>query len=455
MKFVTLKSFDKKKILISTLIVTSLILVVTIFVSHAEFTSTDHVTIVDGVINYTPYDFKIMAMYIENSTSYEETDIMPSSGYVINETMSYCYKTNPNEKIIDKVYTNSDGEHIIKDLEKNTKCILYFDSLSKKAYNTLVKLNPELKSNGDTAHFTDTSTNLNENGIYEAEDDDGISYYFRGSVENNYVKFGKDKSNADIWWRIIRINGDGSIRMMYAGTSTNGIAPAKTDPSTNITVDGNTTFTYAINGEYANNKYVGYQYKDGELHGKYIKPGNGEKSNVAIQLETWFQENLLDEFQLNNSKIDKNAGFCADRTVISGTGIENTVTIYSANERTYRTFKPSLKCQNEDLFTSIESPKGTRSLTYPIGLSTVDEQIFAGISSKDNETNYYLYNGFWYWTMTPAKFMDNHACVYNLRAGEIWEEWIDSTDNLRPVINLVSGSLTKGTGTVSDPFIIE
>ncbi len=137
MKFVTLKSFDKKKLLIPTLIITSLILVVTLFVSHAEFTSTDHVTIVDGVINYTPYDFKVMAMYIQqnscidtnNKNCYQEVEAMPSKGYTINETKSYCFINNENEKITGKVYTNSDGEHIIKDLEKRSKCIIYFDAI--------------------------------------------------------------------------------------------------------------------------------------------------------------------------------------------------------------------------------------------------------------------------------------------------------------------------------------
>ncbi len=213
MKFVTLKSFDKKKLLIPTLIITSLILVITIFVSHAEFTSTDHVTIVDGIINYTPYDFKMMAMYEQkdectdtnDDTCYKEVEAMPSKGYTINETKSYCFINNENEKIYGKVYTNSDGEHIIKDLEKNTKCVIYFDILSKKTFNQLLALNSELKTNGNTTHFNGTSCidetcTYQENGIYEAEDENGTtSYYFRGTVENNYVKFGKDKSNADIW----------------------------------------------------------------------------------------------------------------------------------------------------------------------------------------------------------------------------------------------------------------
>ena len=47
-----------------------------------------------------------------------------------------------------------------------------------------------------------------------APDAYGTSYYYRGNVTNNYVKF------ADKYWRIIRINGDGTVRVIYDGTST-------------------------------------------------------------------------------------------------------------------------------------------------------------------------------------------------------------------------------------------
>ena len=53
-----------------------------------------------------------------------------------------------------------------------------------------------------------------DTGIFKMDDDYGNSLYFRGNVQNNYVKFGKNASNQDMYWRIIRINGDGSLRMI-------------------------------------------------------------------------------------------------------------------------------------------------------------------------------------------------------------------------------------------------
>ena len=52
-----------------------------------------------------------------------------------------------------------------------------------------------------------------ETGMYSIEDDLGTSYYYRGAVEGNIVKFG------DFYWKITRINGDGTIRMIFYGTS--------------------------------------------------------------------------------------------------------------------------------------------------------------------------------------------------------------------------------------------
>lgn len=50
-----------------------------------------------------------------------------------------------------------------------------------------------------------------EDGLFESEDDDGATYYFRGEVENNYVQF------AGLSWRIVRINGNGTVKLVLDG----------------------------------------------------------------------------------------------------------------------------------------------------------------------------------------------------------------------------------------------
>lgn len=115
-----------------------------------------------------------------------------------------------------------------------------------------------IKAKGKPDFSTVATTN---EGMYAAEDDLGTSYYFRGAVDNNWVKFGKDSSGNDIYWRIIRINGDGSIRMVYTGTT----APTE---STKVIMTGEGTGIgrSAFNSSSNSSEYVGYMYTVGQQH---------------------------------------------------------------------------------------------------------------------------------------------------------------------------------------------
>ncbi len=103
-----------------------------------------------------------------------------------------------------------------------------------------------IKAKG-TPDFSQVATT--DEGLYMAEDDEGESYYYRGAVKNNYVSF------AGFIWRIIRRNGDGSVRMIYSGKST-------ADTGDAVTI-GNSQF----NRKYWDPTYVGYKYnEDFSLH---------------------------------------------------------------------------------------------------------------------------------------------------------------------------------------------
>ncbi len=73
----------------------------------------------------------------------------------------------------------------------------------------------------DIYTYQPSSSSSANNGIYMLPDDYGSSYYYRGIVTNNFVKFGQNSSNQDLYWRIVRVNGDNSIRLIYNGTNTN------------------------------------------------------------------------------------------------------------------------------------------------------------------------------------------------------------------------------------------
>ena len=103
----------------------------------------------------------------------------------------------------------------------------------------------------DVTTYKIASTLRSEQGLYAVEDDYGTSYIYRGDVENNNVYFG------GFYWKIIRMNGDGSIRLIYSGTTP--------DATGNATSINNTTYSY--NSHYQDPTYVGFMYgKDFSLH---------------------------------------------------------------------------------------------------------------------------------------------------------------------------------------------
>ncbi len=296
-------------------------------------------------------------------------------------------------------------------------------------------------------------------GVYKTQDNDGVSYYYRGDVENNYLKF------AGFWWRIIRINGDGTIRIIYDGTEYHANGASTSD---SIAV-ASTKFNLSKD----DNAYVGFMYGTEGSTTYETTHTNTNKSTIMTALETWYINNLANYA----NKIDINAGFCGARsrstskTEINNTGgIGTTTTYYGAYVRLIENKTPNLGCTNSnDLYTTKGATRGNKAMDKPIGLITADEMVMAGaVVDKTNES-YYLYNSKRYWTMTPGRY-NNHADVissdcydthYN-RLGSFGFALatggsVSSTtggNNARPVINLRADVELTGSGTGEDPFIV-
>ena len=115
-------------------------------------------------------------------------------------------KTFNSQIVIDgqSIYTSTNNDPALDTL---TNLGLSVDTEHTPDFTT-VSGNSGIKKN-DSDETLATGLGDNTNGIYKSEDDLGNSYYFRGNVTNNYVYFAKN------WWQIIRINGDGTIRMIY------------------------------------------------------------------------------------------------------------------------------------------------------------------------------------------------------------------------------------------------
>ena len=246
------------------------------------------------------------------------------------------------------------------------------------------------------------------------------TYYYTGNP-NNWVQFG------GFWWRIIRINGDGTIRMIYQGTSAN-----ETGTGTQIQ-------TSAFNSSYNNKTYVGLVYNTSSQH------GYGTNSTIMNTLNTWYNNNLA---SYEAEYIDTGTGFCSDRNMASGYNWSSSTVYYAPYDR--RDGTGTLQCNSEDILS-----KDNGKLQNPIGLVTMDEALLTGIKYSTTNPGSYLYTGQTYWAMSPYYFDSTNGrarvfCVHS--SGSVHYNYVHGTSGVRPVINLKSAIAISGSGSTSDPF---
>ena len=315
-------------------------------------------------------------------------------------------------------------------------------------------------SNGVRTAFDDPATT--DEGVFEMEDDYGTSYYYRGAVENNYVKF------AGFYWRIIRVNGDGSLRIIYDGAQAyaNG-----TDNEDRFIKTGQ-----AYNTNYNDAKYVGWMYGPVGTTASTSKEEaqtNTVNSTIKGIVDEWYKTNIE---EVGYGDVISDTLFCNDRSTPgkeitgwandTGLGYGTNYTGYGATARTRvwnnKESAPTFKClQKNDAFTVNDTNKGNGALTYPVGLITADEIVAAGSGKyKTTNTNYYLYRGssYWYWSISPCNFYSDYAGVFIVRtSGNLINSSVYTAGGAAaPVINLSAKYVRtlRGTGTMTDPYQI-
>ena len=96
---------------------------------------------------------------------------------------------------------------------------------------------------------------------------------------------------------------------------------------------------------------------------------------------------------------------------------------------------------------------GNAAFSYPIGLLTADELMFAGLTTSTNNYNNYLINDglrdLRFVTMTPLSEQE----LYMVNEGKISSTSV--SEYLRPSIALKGDVSVSGSGTSSDPYIVE
>ncbi len=305
-----------------------------------------------------------------------------------------------------------------------------------------------------------------DEGLYALEDDYGTSYYFRGAVNNNYIKYGKNKDGQDMYWRIVRINGDGSLRIIYDGTQ--AYANGTADDARYAKVG------QVWNTQYNDAKYVGYMFGGAQGEASTSKEGaqaNDTNSEVKMAVENWYKENIVDTGYGNNV-VD--AIFCNDRSTPgqeatewpndTGLGYGKNDTAYGATVRTGAwnsatvAPQPKFTCNvRNDAFTENENEKGNGKSTYPVGLITADEIMAAGGKYGKNNNQYYLYksSNYYGWSLSPYLCLSNAFVFIIYTSGSLGITNTGHTSGaIAPVINLSAeyvNTLT-GDGTMTNPY---
>ena len=303
-----------------------------------------------------------------------------------------------------------------------------------------------------------SNKNTTEALLASTVDDYGTSYYFRGAVKNNYVEF------ANKCWRIVRITGDGSVKLILHNDNTAGAANpcSSANNSTNAAFArySGTTYTSAFNTDYNDNTYIGFMYGQAGASDYATTHANTNKSTILTNLESWYTNNLASY----ESKLADTI-WCNDKSTVSGgPGYGTNSTDFAAYNRLTSAKQPTLICPNDNnggklsKFTVSDTTNGNGNLTYKIGLLTADEISFAGsIAYTYNRSTYLQENTGtnWWWSLSPNGFVGSNAYVWGVDSGSLGGRNVRSNDGLRPVISLISSTtISGGTGTSEDPYVV-
>ena len=296
--------------------------------------------------------------------------------------------------------------------------------------------------------------------LASAEDDYGTSYYFRGAVTNNYVEF------ANKCWRIVRVGGDGSVKLILHNDNTAGAAnpcdAANNSTSAAFARYNGTTYTSAFNSSYNDNAYVGFKYGTAGASDYAPTHANTNKSTILTNLETWYNNNLS-----TYEKVIDDTVWCNDKTNVTdtsynpegysnvnGLGYGTNITYYGATQRLVSTSGsaggtgPSLKCNGE-----------LSKINSKVGLITADELAFAGYAIVTGNTTTYLQENAtdtdWL-SLSPDSFNGGDAVVWSVDGsdGYFLNNIVDNTSGVRPSISLKPSTNVTGEGTSSSPYII-
>ena len=361
----------------------------------------------------------------------------------------------------------------------------------KKGYETILTNN-----GGKTAIEAKTapsfaSVETSNAGMYSYTEGTGKTYYYRGAVDNNWVKYGKfkedqivyrgfrdDTTNTDVWfdsvnyqanyidyptlaecqtgvdgydstynykckevtyahkgddmyWRIIRVDKDNKIKMIYAGSKapSENAKVAITGANTNMGIT-------AYNNDYNHAEYVGFQYTTGSQR------GTTTNSTIKTYLDNWYTKYFNEN--VSTSRFSQTT-FCNDRNTSSTWASTGSNINYAPYTRlSADTPTPTFECNTADV------------VTNNFGLITADEIVLAGGKYNTDNSAFYLNNNMAYWAGSPRRFFVSRSGVFVLHPifGLSYGYVGFRSYAARGVVSLSSESKLLGSGTYNDVYTV-
>ena len=434
------------------------------------------ITSTDGGYNMTDYS------YLPKSSTKE--DVALAYEVSIDKGKTHTY-------IIEIKYVNDEVVDQSIDMGQSLSGTIYIREFTKPTMKLTDKLmadNPTIGTRTTFTAFTETNTKR----LYKATEQIGTNpvkdvYYFAGDAKNNWVKFGKYKNNGPIlgynengsfkeytsldtcnsassynlncsyawekgdsmYWRVIRTNHDGSIKLLYAGTS----------PDTTSGYIGRSAFNTRIDDP----MYVGYKYgTSGSLENNRL---NTNDSTIKTYVDNWYKNNLT----AYTKYLSKDAVYCNDRNLESGKTYSTTSNFgYAPRERVYTNKQPTYNCTNMSDAFSVNNTSA--KLDYPVGLITADEISYAGGEAYIPLTAPYAwyytnangessYGNDFFWALSPDCWDGSGSGVWNVLGsdgpGRLNGGFVVVSVAVRPSVSLSSCNLiSRGDGSANNPYTV-
>ena len=358
--------------------------------------------------------------------------VTPNSGYILELESHTCGGTL------------SGSTYTINNVTSAKSCSITFKSSTPTLYAKLLADKTERTVTTRPGGFSSVYTSDNTKTLYTSTENGTTVYYFAGNATDNWVKFGKNASNQDLYWRIIRTNSDGGVRLLYHGTST--------------TTENAYIGTSKFNSSYNDIAYVSYMYgSSGSIANARTNQTNS--STIKTTIDNWYTSNL--EAKGYTKYISTTAVYCNDRSTSNNSE-------FGAYTRLITNKTPSYDCAaTEDKFT-VDTSTGNGKLTYPIALMTADEVSFAGGLYGTNASTWYYYNSAngsstgstWWWLLSPFYWNGSYAGVFRVFGssdpGYLYGTGVSFAYGVRPAVSLKSCVKTSGgDGSANAPYTIE